>query len=600
MASSEGVLANRKAAQVRSEYTYGLLNDIESGNLHLKPSTKQQFTALLEAVRQTFPGLSPRQLANVLADRFSDDATRIERARAAKLESQEAQLQKQTDQFDADVRLFNAMVTNPRGSELTIALKRAELAQRRKELEATYKDLATAEKQQNPISSLSKLLWRVAMAYGDLENVRYEFVQKHVYEPAGCIKTPSIVVSWDRNDIEAIGGHNIDARALELKPNASVSGFALKESEKGYVLEYNPAKASQVEAHAAELARAVEHQRIRDVDELARIASSAPPPVRTRFAALELPNSPAERATWAGRIGKRTYVNKQGFVDDLRSIAEKNDCCIFIAHDQEEVAFATEQNLKPPPAVIVYEIRDTPSLGDYLKSVSDRKGAGERAVIFFDTPESHVRALGIGLESNSETRLTSMAELLGERTSGEPEARLDGLAQRDLNGRESWLRSIGRVTESRVKALFGRITVNETAATWRGVEVQTMETGQVGRFVKDIGWDANRDGRPAAVSLKFRGTSTRDPAIDVSVVAGFDDREYAAGAARLVASHEKSLSSAAAKQGSIAQYAMTVRNELRQMSDIKVRRFSVIVQNGETRTLMSLNRHQLAEGTLVR
>jgi hypothetical protein len=127
-----------------------------------------------------------------------------------------------------------------------------------------------------------------------------------------------------------------------------------------------------------------------------------------------------------------------------------------------------------------------------------------------------------------------------------------------------------------------------------------METGQVGRFVKDIGWDANRDGRPAAVSLKFRGTSTRDPAIDVSVVAGFDDREYAAGAARLVASHEKSLSSAAAKQGSIAQYAMTVRNELRQMSDIKVRRFSVIVQNGETRTLMSLNRHQLAEGTLVR
>jgi hypothetical protein len=577
-----------------------LLNKIQAGNLRLKPQTNQQFTALLEAVRQAYPDLSRRQLANVLADRFSADATRIEQARAAKFESQQAQLQKQTDQFDADVRRFNAMAANRSVSDLTVALKRAELNQRRKELEAAYKELETAGRRQNPLASLSKLLWRIALVYGDLENVRAEFVQKHVYEPAGCIKTPSIVVSWDRNDIEAIGGHNLDARALELKPNASVSGFALKESEKGYVLEYNPAKASQVEAHAAELARAVEHQRIRDVDELARIASTAPPPVRTRFAALELPNSSAGRATWVGQIGKRTYASKLEFVDDLRSIAAKNDCCIFIAHDQEEVAFATEQNLKPPPAVVVYEIRDTPSLGDYLQSVSGRRGAGERPVIFFDTPESHVRALGIGLESNRETQLTGMAELLGERTSGVPERRLDGLAQRDLNGRESWLRSIGRVTESRVKALFGRITVNETAATWRGVEVQTMETREVGRFVEGIGWDASRDGRPAAVSLKFRGTSTRDPAIDVSVIAGFDDHEYAAGSARLVASHERNLSAAAAKQASIAQYAMTVRNELRQMSDIKVRRFSVIVQNGETRTLMSWNGHQLAEGTLVR
>lgn len=598
--SNPGVVARHEAADVRAKATLELLNDLTSGRIRLKASAQQQATLELQRVHQAYPGLTLRQLANLLADRFSDDAMRIRKTRLAQFDARENQLQRQFDQFDADVKRFNQMLHSPAANELTVETRRADIERRRGELQVAEKDLRNAERQ-DPTVELSKSLWEIALDTGDLEKVRSMFVARHDYEPLGCIKTPSIVVSWDRKDVQAIGGHNLDARTLKLEPNSSVSGFALKETDKGLVLQYNPAKAPLVESHAAELARAVEHQHVRDVSELTKIALRPSQPVRPRSVALELPPSGGSRETWAGQIGHRTYTTKVEFVDDLRAIAEKNDCCIFVAHDSDEVAFATEQNLKPPPTVLVYEIRDTPSFDDFLKTTSDRIGTrGERAVIFFDTPEAHVRALGISAEGTPEVKLASMADILGERTSGDVESRLDGLAQRDLNGKESLLQSISRVTESRVKALFGRMTVREIATTWKGAEVTNLSRAEAEQFVSGIGWDSSRDGTPAAIALKFRSNLSKEPPMDVSVVAGFRDNDYTAGRAGLLASHEKNLRLAAAKQASIAQYTMTVRNELRKMPGINMRRFSVIVKNGETRTLMSWNGHQFVEREFAR
>lgn len=597
---SPGVVAKRQAADVRTNATFDLLNDLDSGRIRLNASIEQELTSKFQSVNQEYPNLTLRQLASVLADRFSDDAVRIQRARLARFEARQTQLQKEFDEFDTDVKRINQMLRNRTASAITLSAKRAEIERRRSELESAERELRDAERRDS-IAALSKILWPVAMGVGDLEKVRSSFVEKHDYQPFGCIKTPSIVVSWDSKDIQAIGGHNLDARALKLEPNSSIAGFALKETDKGIVLQYNPAKASLVESHAAELARAVEHQRVRDVNELSRIALNTPQPVRARSVALELTPSIGAREAWTAKLGERVYTNKVAFVDDLRSIAEKNDCCIFIAHDDNEVAFATEQNLKPPPATLVYEIRDTPSLDGFIKTASDRVGTkNERALIFFDTPEAHVRILGIGAEGTPELKLAGMADILGERTSGNVESRLDGLAQRDLAGRKSLLQSLTRVTESRVKALFARITARETAITWKSAEVNTLERQETERFVAGIGWDSSRDGSPTAIALRFRGNPGKEPPLDVAVVAGFRENDASAGQARLMTSHRNTLKIAAEKEASIAQYVMTVRNDLRQMPDIRMRRFSVVVKNGPTRSLMSLRGRPFEEQAFAR
>jgi hypothetical protein len=570
------VRARHEAAAVRVTATLKLLAGVEAGRIRMEPLAKEELSAKLRRFRQDNPDLaSDAKVANLVADRFSDESKAYMMGRNEMLRSRNAEIDQLIGQYNTDIMLQRFLTKE----------QLAGLPARKKEIE--QKELAFERLRLNsPIDDVRNILVRVAAGQPNLDDVRKGFVDSFNYEPAGSIKTPSIVISWDSTEF-LVGGHNVDSRVLKFEVSDSVTGISIEDTPKGPVVRYNPSKASLVEGHATELARAVEHRHVNGTADLEKIAST-PIPSRSRTVALQLPKTvPAGSPSdgWSARLGSHLYTQKTDFVGHLSTLAEKSACCEYVGYDDSGIAFATERNLKPPPASMIYELRDTPSLSSYVDGAA-KKG---RPLIFLDTPEDHVEALSLQatLGKTNGQNLNDMAKWLGKQRSDIEPVRLDGIATADLNGEVGVLKTFANKAEAGARALLNRLTFREPAATWTEAQVRSLQGNEVNEFVEAIGWDAEKDGAPAAVMLKFGKANANGPPIDVSVVAGFRDADLAAGRTELGTIQQKALASAQAKRECLARYALTIKREMQQVSRVRAKRLTIVVREGKTKQLLS-------------
>jgi hypothetical protein len=204
--------------------------------------------------------------------------------------------------FNADVDLYNnpshfLTPSSRRELELRLTMERAELEaidkqlrQEKEELEPQIKraqeDLKAEAEEAADAHRLSSLLSPVLQQMTDLEEVRDKYVQANNGDPAGRIKTPSIVISWSTANLNSVGGHNLTARTfrIEVDPNARV--LELKGKGDGAVLSVPPEYSASVTARAHDIARKLEHEAGTVEDVRALIASAPSKPSRTKLAAL--------------------------------------------------------------------------------------------------------------------------------------------------------------------------------------------------------------------------------------------------------------------------------------------------------------------------
>ncbi|MGH8070206.1 MAG: hypothetical protein ACRERE_34160 [Candidatus Entotheonellia bacterium] len=624
--------------------TAKLLANLQSGELEQVEAfakllgiipAEADLAGTLAKFRAQHPEIDNPRFARLLADPRSEQSAMI--AEAARLETVFVKLGEEQEAFRRDVQKHNETAQNvkaeveqwfeqnarqlpPGISSLEGALphlpavlrakierlqaRRQALDQREKALEdkelVPLRELKSRRMLIDDADEVRQALSDITFLVHDLEAVRRDFIARNTVEPAGWIKTPSVVLSWNRHDSTSVGGHNLKARALRLEPARDVSDLALMKTEHGLVLRYNPSRADAVAAKGSDLARAIEHGKIRNVEDLAKILEG-PVEARARFAALEIPprvRSPLEGPTrfgadlWEGRLGTRIYTEKKPFVDDLRTIAEKNDCCVFVARDKHLSTYITESNAKPPPPILIREARDTPSLSTYLKEVAGKKNP--KRIVFFDQPPEHVQALTLNFDTDTTNpgKLMQFARRLGAKPASRMAERPSlSVVDLDLNGRPSFLRVMDTSGKPREPTFIGRlmdrIGVFRPAQSWHTVRVTPLEPRSLEALVRPLGWKTGRDGIPTGVMMSFEPGGVGPQRLDLTVVAGFNRKNLAAGRDQLLAAHTKSLKYASEKGATIEQHLMTLKNELEALPDVQMQRLMGILHKGETETLFS-------------
>jgi hypothetical protein len=439
--------------------------------------------------------------------------------------------------------------------------RRAELDNRSQALAARYQD--------DPVDEIREQTAMVAAAERDLDIIRLRYLQEIPKDSATSIKTPSIVLSWAGKDVlVSVGGHNLDAHTLKLEMTPDVSGAELKQTADGNILRYNPSRADLVEANATAIAHAVEHDRIQGSAEVEEILKRSTE-IRSRTAALELPTSDGDR--WSGQLGSRVYSGKNAFIEDLRTVANNNDCCVFVAQDDLGVSYVTEKNASPPPTVLAMEVRDTPSLRDYVKHLSDRAGTkNEKAIIFLDTNEAHIQALTLGLRSADRSGASlDFDRAVSQSTHGNNNLKTDALMQRDLRGRPSFIERVSEIVGSRGRELLEHLGIVQPKEVWEQAQVLPLDANSTRVFLDDLHWDSARDGVPTAIKVSFgSGGGGANLPPDLSIVAGFNEGDSSIANARLQAAHRQNAAAGSLNGASLAQYIMGMKNDLHNLSDV--------------------------------
>ena len=607
----EAPTSGEPAITARAAATDLLVDDTSKLLMATRAARYRKLTPKLIAFRAAHPEVDEKQLARMLADPHTETA-----ALAVEASQLRATITKTkgVEAFERDVEAYNQAIGKakqdletwfkanadqlPENASLKDVLAAAppslrsefeRLAAERKRLGAQEKELGGRVAQAQSLEARRKLLSEVdgirgemqgvAAIADDLDAIRREFIRLNATKPSGSIKTPSVVLSWDSKEIGSVGGHNLDARALRLEPAADVADIAVVQTKTGVILKYNPAKADAVAEHAGALARAVEHEGVTTSADLTKMID-APIAQRTRAVALETSNRPKAEELF-GRLGLRTYSEKTAFVEDLRSIAEKNECCTFIARDERQIAYIAEKNLSPPPTVRVLEVRDTPSLSSSLQV---RAVNGRRALVFLDQPESHVQALTLGLGATQETSagIGGLARMLGQKTRN----LVSAIGDMDLRGRPAYLRA-SEVGGGAKPLALERLGLIHPKEAWRGAQTRVLEQNAAQAIVGNAGWEPARDGVPTAVVVSFGPTGSVGGPLDVTIVAGFDAGNVEAGAGRLRTVHRDVIASVESRGGTVGQYCMTVKNELQKLSDLQMKRLLFVVEEGLTKGLFT-------------
>ncbi len=308
-----------------AEQTAKLLDDLREGRLKKSASTfTNELQPKLAAFRQEYPSIDDSQLSRILADRLSDDAVSFARTRRERFERDGLELQNEAQALERDGDKYNKAVALARNglaaNKLDLEVKRQELTGRETALKEKEANLLT-KASEDPLEGIRFVLAAIASTEVNLDEIRQKYVELNKAEPTGSIKTPSIVISW--RGLEAIGsqgGHNLDARALRLEESKSVAGIEFVNTDKGPVLRYNPSMDNQIQAHASELARAVEHEHVEEAGKLESILSK-PVAARTRFEGLSMETNSGEAGLpherWKAQLGVRRYTEKGAFVQDF-------------------------------------------------------------------------------------------------------------------------------------------------------------------------------------------------------------------------------------------------------------------------------------------
>lgn len=583
----------RASSDLLVQKTIDLLNGVEFHKV-TEPHDLIQRDVLpaLNVVKSQYPGLSDAELASILADRFSPAAIAYQEAREKAAESKWKQLEQSEKDLNADVNLYNRLAVNG----LTLysaptALRyrslpelRISIEQRRSALDQEIEAFKKQE-QEDPIDNLREALSALAQQTSDLDSIRTQFIKSNSLEPSGSIKTPSAVLSWNRKEeLTSVGGHNLDARAVRFEPSTNVSDLTIENDGRVAVVLYNPDQADAVETNAAALAREIEHGRIDDPATLRQLIHDTRP-VRTPRAAVELAadgTEPSPKTTFA-RIGERVYEGKIPFVEDLNEIAEQNDCCLFIAADEQQVSYVAQKNALAPPPVVTYEIRDTPSLVEHLRARAQGDNAADKPIVFLDQPDAHVGALlmNLGEGDGGGGDISNLATLIAGEPPDPP--RTSGLVQNDFDGNRSVLNVFVGTEGRRPVDLIPKLVRKQPRSAWVSATVTRLSREDISAILTTAGWNDARDGLPTAVKVSI-GTGE---AQDISVVAGFEQTGGGSAEQNLLNANNYATGKAAEQAGSLSQYLLTIKSRLKTHSDARLRRLLMVVQESEGKTLLT-------------
>jgi hypothetical protein len=584
--------ARAAAAEVLAEETAQLLDDLQAGKLTKSPAAyTADLNSKITAFQSAHPEIANAVLARILANRFSQEAVQYAESRREALQNARAKLDSAQALFNRDVDAYNRRLKSPsltQGGPDLLATKQA-LDKRREDLDNRLKVFGQQD-QEDPIDELRERVANLGSAERDLDVIRKRYLEKIPKTSGASIKTPSIVLSWAGRDVlVSVGGHNLDARTLKLEMTTDVSDAELKTTDDGYILRYNPSRADAAEATATELAYAIEHDRVegpKDVDAILGKKNE----IRSPMAALELPAETGPGMPWEhwGQLGTKTYSGKDAFVEDLRTVADKNECCVFIAQDDHGVSYVTEKNATPPPAVLTLEVRDTPSLTDYVKQVSARAGSKNvKEIVFLDSSEAHVEALTLGLRGPDQPGPTlEFDRAVSQSGVVKGTSRTDALLGRDLRGRPSFIERISQVVGGGGRDLLEHLGIIQPREVWGQVQTTVLDAGSVRDFLRELDWEPARDGVPSAIKVSF-GPGENVPS-DLSVIAGFNNGDSPLAKDRLEAAHRENVAAASTNGASVAQYVMGIKNDLRGLTDVQLKRLVVVVNDKqETRIFMS-------------
>ncbi len=584
--------ARAAATALMTDATSNLLDDLDRNRLtQPRDFIQSEVLPKLRLARLQNPNLSNLQLARILSDRFSSESMTYERTRETSLKAEVEQLEAKEKALEEDIDSYKRDVQEIKSSsspdELAAALK---IRQRHDSIEARRtavdheEEGLQREAQKDVMGDLREALNALAQNVANLDAIRVKVVESNSAEPKGTIKTPSIVLSWNRREeLSSTGGHNVDSRAVHFEPSADVTGITVEYRKGETILRYNPAQADAVESNAGILAREIEHGQDHDPKALTKLIEDSRS-VRSTKEALQILEPPATEANPIfARIGTRAYEGKIPFVEDLSGMAKQNECCIFVAHDDKQISYIAEKNEIAPPPVLTYEVRDTPSLVEYLTSVSKRPKGNQKAIIFLDEPEPHVQALTLNVNGGwDDGGISDIARLIGNE---HPDpGRVSGIMQSDLRGRRSVLRVLTDSLKEQRVAFLERLGIRRPPATWQRATVAALDPSSKSEILMRTGWNEMTDGIPSAIKVSFETQETSE----VALVAGFEGSEVATGERYLKDAHFDAKDLALRSSGTLAQYLMTIKNRLGSLPSARLRRLLIIVQEpGETKTLLT-------------
>ena len=432
----------------------------------------------------------------------------------------------------------------------------------------------------------------------NLDEVRAAYVHANAAVPAGRIKTPSVVVSWDTAAVGSTGGHNLTARALRIEIVPDVENIDVVETPAGIVLKVNPKYAPEVGAHASDIARAVEHEGMREPSRIAALWRDVQPP-RSPEQALELSQANAADS-WAG-LGERPKGFKAAgtdvtLADTLLSRMQTTGADAVVKRNSEGFHVASVKNSHPPPAFSCCMLmKDSVSTRQFLIEIKLQSNGKGRVVFEGESPE-HVAALAHTLSGkpSGESNLNVLARAAGsgDKVGGPGEVDFLSLSN---EGEEPppYLRILALTDRAQEAALY-------EPRDWTRVRVNDFSGDVVQRFLADAShgtspataasfaaWDGARDGHPYLVELSFGELSGPDSTV-ANVLAGLDPQQLESGQ-RLIRQSVQAArqESSAASQSLLDGLARMKAFVSAQPSAGAVRRLNIIVSSDRQRFLIT-------------
>jgi len=584
-------------ADPASNYLVGVTEQLLQ-NLMANPNAyepKEASATLQKFIKENWS--KREQIAVVLSAPRSDEAKKFIELLVPAFEERQQKLAARQEALNARIkefyeRLQRAKAAIRRGEQPPVsveqmAAEKAAIDSEQSSLEADAQAFMTLGSQ--PLTNARNALSEIAATTQDLDRIRTAYVEASRHEPEGSIRTPSIVLSWNNKDtFGRVGGHNLSSRTLRFEAAADVEGVEVTTAIDGTpVVRYNTSMTESIEEAAPELARAFEHRNDHDIGKLRALLNESNA-VRSRDDALLFsPRNlkPGNPIKVFAKLGERVYAEKKDFIEDIRTLAAENDCCIYITHDAQRNAYIAEPNLAPPPQALVYEVLDTPSLVGHLRRSLRGSSAGkkDRATIFLDEPEGFPDAVLLSLRDGDADLATAVASDAGGRLPPvPPEGRVSLYTAPDFDGKRSSLKFLFEPVAAAKKALFRLAGRPIASDVWNGASIVTMDAQQVQTHLAVLKWDFTRDGAPVAVKVMMRDAGA-DVSHDISVIAGVDERDVESSQALLDNASKDALRDAAKQGASAGRYLLTVKDRLNRRSPKQLKRLVLVMKSGETK-----------------
>ena len=601
-ANDPALRARRDAAGVLTDATARLIGEFRSSKLEITSKARSEIQGLLADFAKQYPGTTDRQLAAILADRMSPESKSLQSKRADQAKALSSKLSQLVDQYNprieklkdrAGAYSLQVQTAKETGLQSTLTLSgliseksaiqaedehlkglRGEIENLQSQLEEMAKRLAS-----NPISKLQRKLADLA-GMEDIDPIYEAFRSKFEYEPAGCIKTPSVVVSWSSELFQALftsGGHNLASRTLRFEPSANVKDVMIEQTSKGPILRYNPQFAARVEGSAARLARLVEHEKMTNPKELLASIPIQAAPTAPKNVALHL-NTRSAAEPFGAAVAK-VYEQPTELASKLRAQADANPCCIFLASDQSGVSFATMRGPKPPP--VVYQLGDARAVQSFVA----KEGPGGKPLVFIDSPRAHVQATLANAEMAGKpvnlASLSGLAEVLGSRRAGAEEARVTTMSIKGLNGKVTGLHTMsGQIRET----FANRFLTRQPATVWQRSTLRILDQAETETFAKSQGWNLT-EGSPNVVIVRMAETS--NAVTEIGAAASFEAGKEQTGRVAISSEATRLFGEVKLRGASPAQFAAALRDGIQRLFATGIRKVNVFVRDGSETTLFS-------------